>query len=131
MKNYLSRQSIGLLVLRVGFSALMIIEHGWGKMMGFSHISPNFPDPLGVGSALSLGLAVAGELFFPVCVALGIYTRLAAIPVVVTMAVAAFIVHAGDSLGDRESALIYGIAFAAIALLGPGKLSFDGYRKSR
>ena len=122
-------KDVGLLILRVGFSLLMIIEHGWKKMMGFENIAPNFPDPLGVGSTISLALAVAGEVFFPLLMIVGFYTRLASIPASITMVVAAFIVHAGDSLKDRESALMYLIAFLAIGLLGPGRISIDRIRK--
>lgn len=119
----------GLLLLRLGFSALMIVQHGWKKLTGFETIAPNFPDPLGVGSTISLALAVAGEVLFPALIVVGFYTRLSSIPVVVTMAVAAFIVHAGDGLGDRESALMYLIGFAVIGLLGPGRFSIDHVRK--
>jgi putative oxidoreductase len=119
----------GLLLLRLGFSALMIVQHGWKKFTGFESIAPNFPDPLGVGSTFSLALAVAGELLFPVLVVVGFYTRLCTVPVVVTMAVAAFIVHSGDGLGDRESALTYLIGFAVIGLVGPGRFSIDHLRK--
>ena len=122
-------KDVGLLILRVGFSLLMIIEHGWKKMMGFENIAPNFPDPLGVGSTISLALAVAGEVFFPLLMIVGFYTRLASIPASITMVVAAFIVHAGDNLKDRESALMYLIAFLAIGLLGPGRISIDRIRK--
>ena len=124
-------KDVALFLLRVGFSLLMILEHGWKKMMGFESIAPNFPDPLGVGSTLSLALAVAGEVFFPVLIIVGFYTRLASIPAAFTMVVAAFIVHAGDSLKDRESALMYLIAFVAIGLLGPGRISIDRFRKGQ
>jgi len=122
-------RNAGLLLLRIGFSALMIVQHGWNKWMGFENIAPNFPDPLGVGSTFSLALAVAGEVLFPALVLVGFYTRLSSIPVVVTMGVAAFIVHAGDGLGDRESALMYLIGFAVIGLMGPGRFSIDHLRK--
>ncbi len=58
-------------------------------------------------------------------VIIGFKTRLAAIPVIITMAVAAFIVHAADPLGTKEMAILYLIAFTVIALLGAGKYSVD------
>ncbi len=110
---------------------MMILQHGWKKLLNFSSIAPNFPDPLGVGSQMSLALAVLGEVICPLLIIVGLRTRIAAIPAAITMAVAAFIVHAGDPLKDREMALIYLFAFVVIALLGPGRISWDPFRKDR
>ena len=126
-----SGPDVGLLVLRVSFSVLMIVQHGWKKLVRFNEIAPKFPDPLGVGSDVSLALAVAGEVLFPLMIIVGFRTRLASIPAAITMAVAAFLVHAGDPLKEREMALLYLFAFAAIALLGPGRFSWDHFRKDR
>ncbi|MBL7941883.1 MAG: hypothetical protein JNM00_03915 [Flavobacteriales bacterium] len=41
------------------------------------------------------------------------------------MAVAAFNIHAGDSLADREGALTYLAAFLVIFIMGSGKYSMD------
>lgn len=121
----LSSDSFALLVLRVVFGALMILEHGWGKLMSYAERSSSFPDPLGVGSQMSLNLALFGEVVAPALLVVGLGTRLAAIPAAFTMAVACFVVHAGDPIGDREMSALYLAAFSAIALLGGGGLSLD------
>ena len=121
----------GQLLLRVGAGGLMIAEHGWPKAAAFSKKLHSFPDPLGIGSPASYIGATLSETLFSLLVVVGLYTRLASIPVAFTMAVAAFVVHAGDSLGDRESSLIYLVAFLTIGLIGPGKFSFDTYRKGQ
>ena len=54
--------SSALLLLRVAVGILMM-THGWGKLSNFSAISESFPDPIGVGSQMSLMLAVAAEFF--------------------------------------------------------------------
>ena len=47
---------ISLLVLRLYFGGMMLFAHGWPKLMSFSQKAAVFPDPLGVGSELSLVL---------------------------------------------------------------------------
>ena len=53
--------SLFLLILRV-FFGLLLMNHGIQKWSNFQELSAAFPDPLGVGSPLSLGLAIFGEL---------------------------------------------------------------------
>ena len=48
-----------------------------------------------------------------------------AIPALITMLVAAFVVHASDPIGTKEKALFYAIAFLALAFTGAGKYSID------
>ena len=81
----------------------------------------SFGDPLGIGSTLSFILVVFAEAICPILIILGLRTRLAAIPVIITMAVAAFIVHGNDPFSSMEKALMYLVGFTAIALMGGGK----------
>ncbi|MDX1408063.1 MAG: DoxX family protein, partial [Saprospiraceae bacterium] len=63
-----------------------------------------------------------------ICAALlvaGLATRLAAIPLMITMAVAFFLVHADDPVLDREVAMLYLVVYAVIYLIGPGRFSLD------
>ena len=129
--------SVGLLILRLGIGGYML-SHGWGKLLmvlagGFD----KFGDPIGLGSAASLVLVTAAEFLCALLVMIGLGTRLAALPVVFAMAVAAFVVHGGDpwsseqaamagSLKSKEPALMYLAAFLALAFTGPGWLSLDG-----
>ena len=120
-RNY----DIGLLVLRVGFSALML-THGFPKLMSF--IGGNTAivgDPVGVGVLISSILVIIGEVIAPVLILIGLKTRWTAVAAMITMAVAAFIVHGNDPLAKKEMALLYFIAFTAIALMGAGKISVD------
>jgi putative oxidoreductase len=52
---------------------------------------------------------------------------LAALPLVVTMAVAFFGIHGGTLVGEGngEMAFIYLAGFAALFIAGPGRFSFD------
>jgi putative oxidoreductase len=58
-------------------------------------------------------------------VALGIYTRLAAVPALVTMAVAAVMVHAGDPWSGKEMAVLYGLGFLVLIIAGGGRFALD------
>lgn len=117
--------SLGLLVLRVGLGAQMAALHGYGKLAKFEELSGVFPDPLGVGRTASLALATGAEFFMSILVVLGLFTRLTALPLVVTMAVAAFIIHADDPWSDKEMALLYLAGFLALFLAGAGRFSLD------
>lgn len=116
--------NISLLILRLGFGGMML-THGIPKLLRVVSGDFSFGDPIGIGATPSLILAILGEVLFPVLVIVGYKTKLSAIPVVITMAVAAFIVHAADPLGTKEKAILYLIGFIAIALLGGGKYSVD------
>ena len=103
----------------------MVAAHGWPKLIAFGEKSAVFPDPLGVGSPVSLALAVLAEVVCALLVMAGLATRLAAGPLIVTMLVAAFIVHADDPWQKQEFALLYAIPFAALVLTGGGRWSLD------
>lgn len=120
---------LGLAILRVAFSALMMV-HGYGKLqMLLDGGGAEFPGVLGLNGSISLVLAVIGEFVAPILIIIGFKTKWAAIPTVITMAVAAFMIHGNDPLAKKELALIYFFAFLAIALTGGGKFSIDGMKK--
>lgn len=122
--NNSNNHNIGLLLLRIGFGGMML-THGMPKLLKMVSGDFSFGDPIGIGEPASLVLAVLSEVIFPILVIIGFKTRLAAIPVIITMIVAAFVVHAADPLGTKEKAILFLIGFIAIALLGAGKYSVD------
>ncbi len=122
--NNSTNYNLGLLLLRVGFGGMML-THGIPKLLKMLSGDFSFGDPIGIGETTTLILAVLCEVFFPILVIIGFKTRLSAIPVIITMIVAAFVVHAADPFGIKEKAILYLIGFIAIALLGAGKYSVD------
>ena len=114
---------LALLLLRVGFGGFML-THGIPKLQMLSDPS-SFGDPIGVGPTVSLILAIIGEVVAPALIIIGFKTKWAAIPAIITMGVAAFVVHANDPIGTKEMAILYLIAFTVIFLAGPGKYSLD------
>lgn len=119
-------RDLALALLRVALAGTMALQHGWPKLARWSELSAKFPDPLGVGPAASLALAIFGELVCGALLAVGLMGRLAALPLAATMAVAAFVHHGGDPFRDKELALVYLVGFVTLALTGPGRVSIDG-----
>lgn len=117
--------SLGLLVLRVWVGLFMAFAHGWIKLTSFGERADQFPDPLGVSSPVSMGLAVFAEFFCALALALGLATRAAVIPLIITMFVAAFVIHGLDPWAKKEFALLYAAPFVALLISGPGKYSLD------
>ena len=116
--------SLFLLALRILFGVLLLL-HGIQKWMNFSAVSGSFPDPLGVGSTMSLGLAIFGEVFCSVGFILGAFYRLAMIPMIFTMGMAFFVIHGNDPFAVKELAFIYLVVFVLRYIAGPGKYSVD------
>ena len=119
--------SFAMLVLRLGAGSLMLMNHGLDKLIHFSQKAGAFADPFGIGSTASLALDIFAEFFCAVFVMLGLFTRLACIPLMVAMCVALFIAHKGDFFGQGELAGLFLISFATILFAGPGRISLDRF----
>lgn len=123
--NYPKNIHFALLILRVAVGIFML-THGIGKFSKLFGDDPiQFADPIGVGVTASLVLAVFSEMFCSILLILGIGTHLAAIPLLITMLVAAFVVHANDGFGRQELPLLYATIYFVIAIAGAGKISID------
>lgn len=119
-----SLTSVGLLILRVAFGSMML-GHGIPKLMGFSEMAGQFPDPLGMGSQFSLISAIGAEVGCSLLLLLGLGTRFAAIPLAITMMVALFAVHASDPWKVKELAAVYLAVYVSLAFTGAGQFSLD------
>ena len=115
--------SLLLLYLRVVFGLLFML-HGIDKLENFASLSHVFPSIAGLGSRLSLIMAIMAELFSAIAVVIGLLFRLALIPIIVMMAIAFGLVH-GGSIVQGELALIYLLIFLLLEITGPGKYSVD------
>lgn len=116
--------SVILLIVRVVFG-VMLMNHGIDKWANYQELSAVFPDPLGIGSPLSLGLAIFGELACSMAFIIGFLYRLAMIPMIFTMCVAFFIVHADDPFAVKKLAFVYLVVFVLMYIVGPGKFAVD------
>lgn len=124
--NYTPGSSdLGLLIARIGIASLML-THGLPKMaMLFSGDPIMFPPVLGLSPELSLGLVVFAEVICSILILLGFVTRLAVVPLAITMLVAAFYIHAADPFAKQEPALYYLLVYIVLFFTGSGKYSFD------
>ena len=118
-------ESMAKLILRLVFGGLML-THGWPKLDRLLSTGEfKFGDPIGLGPEVSMISAIFAEFVCAILVMLGYKTKLATIPLMFTMLVAALIVHADDPFGRKEKALLFFIGFLVILLMGPGKYSID------
>jgi putative oxidoreductase len=114
----------GLLILRVGLGVLMI-PHGYDKIVKFNEYKTQFMNFLGLGQPISLGLDIFAEFFCALLVVFGLFTRLATIPLIIAMIVAVTMAHGGRIFADGEHAALYAIGFLTLLITGPGRYSAD------
>jgi putative oxidoreductase len=116
---------IALLVARSGIAALML-THGIPKMMMLLSGTPvQFPSVMGLSAELSLGLTVFTEVFCSLFLLAGFATRLATIPLIITMLVAVFYIHATDPFAKQELAIMYLLSYVVLFVTGSGRYSID------
>lgn len=113
-----------LLISRIAVGALML-THGVPKLEMLMKGHVQFPDPLHVGTTVSLALTVFAEFVCSILLILGLATRFAAIPLMVVMLMASFSIMAAEPLGKKELPIIYLSLFVGYLILGAGKYSVD------
>ncbi len=116
--------TVATLILRLALGGLML-HYGYNKLMHFGEKSQAFPDPFHVGHATSLVLVIFSEFFCSIFIMLGLFTRFACIPLIITMTVVVFHINHGSIFGDKDNAALYLAGFIALFLTGPGKISMD------
>lgn len=132
MKKFISKcvsadtanQSVALLFIRL-FVGFMMLTHGWAKLMNFGTLAGVFPDPIGLGSTLSLALIIFAEVGCSLLLIFGLLTRLATLPLMFGMFVAIFFAHANDPFQVKELAVVYLGIYFMLFLAGPGRFSVD------
>ena len=124
------KPDIGLLLLRMS-AGLMMMGHGWSKVSDIIAGKTGFPDPLGIGAVPSLALAAFAEFLCALAVVVGFKTRWSAIPLVITMLVAALVFHAADPWPKKEFPLLYAAAFLTLVFTGGGRYALDAWLEKR
>jgi putative oxidoreductase len=123
--NLKNNPDIASLLMRLAVGGMML-THGYPKLMNlFGGGEIKFPNPIGVGAMPSLALTVFAEFVCALMILIGFRTKLATIPLAVTMLVAIVAIHWADPFGDKELAAFYLLGCAAIFFLGSGKYSLD------
>ena len=120
-------QKIDLVILILRLAAgVFMLTHGMGKFSKlFSGEPVKFADPIGLGETTSLALTVFAEVGCSILLIFGLATRFAVIPLIITMIVAAFLVHGADPFGKKELSLLYLVLYTVIGIAGAGRFSID------
>lgn len=123
--QYCRERVVSLLILAVRiFFGVLFFVHGLDKMMNFSYLSDTYPSVFGLGSYMTLMLAIFTEFCCSLFLITGLMTRVVLIPMIISMAVAFFDIH--DALfPEGELSLIYFIVFIILFFTGPGRYSID------
>jgi len=88
-------------------------------------------DFMGLGPATSLILAIFAEMICSALLILGLFTRAATVPLIVTAIVITFMAHDGDVFGKGYGGFSYLLVYIVLLLVGPGKFSLDAVISSR
>ncbi len=125
------RYDIALLLLRLTFGGAMIYGHGWPKLMRlFSGEPIKFLDFMGLGPEVSMGMAALAEVGCALLLMAGLFTRWAAIPLIITMLVA-ISTSLGEGCGQVEKAFLFLMVFISLQIAGPGWYSVDAQVRNR
>lgn len=122
-QNLLNRDFI-LLLLRI-VSAGLMLTHGIPKLRKLFSGNIQFPPIFGLSPKSSLALTVFSEVLCSSLLLFGLGTRLAVIPLAITMLVAVFYVHLADPIAKKELGLLYLSLYITLFIAGSGKYSAD------
>lgn len=128
---------LALTILRIGVG-VVLIAHGWQKLSDVQGTAAMFAHHGIPHPTLSADLAILGEFFGGLGLALGVLTHLAALGPLLTMAGAIYFVHRDNGLfaqnGGFEYPLVLGLVALFFVVRGGGPLSVDAafmHRRSR
>lgn len=127
--------SLGLLLIRVIIGALMFF-YGYEKFSNFEEMAAsefwaknvNF---LGMTGKIPLALTIFAELFCSILLIIGLFTRLALIPLLICMgfiivSIVNFqVISSGDNGTEINNAFVYFVIYLGLFFTGAGKYSLD------
>ena len=119
--------NITLLITRIVFS-LSMMTHGYPKLLNLFSDNPSFGNPIGIGEIPTLIIAVLAEFIAPIFIIIGYRTKIFTLLPIVTMVIAAFVVHLDDPFKRKELALLYLVGFLIIFPISR-KFIFNNFSK--
>ena len=131
MDSFLQTWSPRILsVLRI-MTALLFLQHGTAKLLGFPHV-PGFAN---LQLMSLIGVSGILELVGGLLMVIGLFTRATAFVLTGMMAVAYFMAHAPQGffplLNQGELAILYCFVFLYFVVAGGGAWSVDAARGAR
>ncbi|MDR2205889.1 MAG: DoxX family protein [Flavobacteriaceae bacterium] len=122
--------NFGLFIFRA-FVGCTMLTHGIPKMMNlFSGEKIQFMNFLGLSSEISYGLVVFAEVVCSFLLILGLFTRIALIPLIIAMLVAVGF-HWNEEFKEMEPAAFYLASYILLMISGAGKISVDGMTEKK
>jgi putative oxidoreductase len=116
-----------MLFFRVAISLEMIFVHGFKKLgIGVAE-AEKVPNPLHMPEVFNYAFAVSANIFFPFLVLIGLFTRLATLPILAVTLTGYFILHWNDAALMRDTPFNYSVIYLFLLFMGPGKYSIDNY----
>ena len=116
--------SAAMLLLRLSVGILMM-NHGYYKLVHFSELQPKFINFLGIGTTMSLALVIFAEFFCSLFLILGLFTRFATIPLIIVCLVIIFQANHGQVFNQNALVPLYLTGYLVLLLVGPGRVSVD------
>jgi putative oxidoreductase len=107
------------------FIGAMMLTHGIGKLQNYNAIVNSFPDPLGIGSAASFTLITLIEVGCSVLIIMGLFTRLATLPLIFGMYIATFIAFPEKTFAEGELSFVYMGIYIMLLVSGGGRYALD------
>lgn len=121
MPNQDRSVALALLFMRVAAALLLLQVHGLPKLLHWHSELQHIEDPFGLGATPTLALAVFAEVLCPLLLILGVFARLACLPVIAVLLVALLFVHPQWSLEEGQFAWWMLVLFGGLAIAGPGR----------
>lgn len=109
--------------------ATVFISSGYGKLNDLDKVTEFFTELGIIAPGINAVIVASVEFFGGLCIAVGLVTRLAALPLAMTMVVAIATALLPDVTGLVElaglSEFAYLVMFLSLTLTGPGRWSLD------
>jgi putative oxidoreductase len=118
--------NLGTFILRLATGYLVCLNHGIPKITHFSDWQGSFFNLAHIGSRSSLVLSILAEVFASMFLILGLFSRFAALLLVLDLGVAVFLYHAPHPISRFEDAILFFVISLFLLMVGPGRYSVDG-----
>jgi len=131
---YLLRSNLGnrwndiaLLFFRVALCCELIYAHGLKKIGVGTAMAEVVPNPLGLPDAINQAFATGANLVMPIFIILGLFTRIATLPILAVTLTGYFVLHFNDPIQVKDVPFIYSLCFLLVTCTGAGRYSLDHY----
>ena len=121
---------LGILFLRLVLGSLFT-WHGYDAIVHYDLYLSMSKSTIGLGVNLEFNLVVFSQFICGILLVLGLFTRLAVIPIFIAMTVAFFVAHKNDAFFQKELPFVYWLLCIEVFILGSGRYSADSLFQKR